>query len=474
MAAVVISGAPEEKTDTKSASIRNGSDIASINEAELESHEVFKRTEDGVNFRNVSWPFAAVIFLKTIFATGVLSRFPSAMYSLGALGGALSVVGWSFMNTYTAIIQGDFKTRHPECHTLADMGYAVGGVWLKELVGTLYLIAFVLCAGTGIVGLSTGFNALSDHAACTVWWAFLSTVIITVAASIRTLRNIGWLTWVGFLSIFTAVFIVVIGVTTVDRPAAAPQTGEFDLGYHVIAYPTFVEGMTATVTIFVSSAGTSAFLPVISEMKNPRDYRKALYICMGLVLCMYLSFSLVVYRWTGQWVANPSLGSAGGTIKKVSYGIGLIGLAVSGCLYQHVAAKYLFVRILRNTKHLQSNTLIHWGTWLGCSVSLGAAAFILAESIAIFNYLLSLVGSICFAPMAISIPGVLWLFDFWHYRSGNLWERFQYFSHWFLVILGLFITVGGTYSTILAIKDAYATGLIGSAFSCADNSNSGH
>ncbi|KAI0885529.1 amino acid transporter [Annulohypoxylon maeteangense] len=453
MAAVIIPGTSEEKVDTKLAPAGNGSGSVSINEAELESQEVFKRTEDGVDFRNV---------------------IPSAMYSLGALGGALSVVGWSIMNTYTAVIQGDFKTRHPECHTLADMGYKVGGVWLKELIGALYLIAFVLCAGTGIIGLSVAFNTLSDHAACTVWWGFLSTVIITIAASIRTLRNIGWLTWVGFLSIFLAVFIVVIGVTTVDRPAAAPQTGPFDLGYHVIAYPTFAEGMTATTTIFVSSAGTSAFLPVISEMRNPRDFKKALYICMGLVLCMYLSFSLVVYRWTGQWVANPSLGSAGGTIKKVSYGIGLVGLSVSGCVYQHVAAKYLFVRILRNTRHLQSNTAIHWGTWLGCSIGLGAVAFILAESIAIFNYLLSLVGSICFAPMAISVPGILWLFDFSHYRTGSLWQKSQYFFHWFLVVLGLFITVGGTYSTILAIKDAYATGLIGSAFSCADNSNSGH
>ncbi|OTB08997.1 hypothetical protein M426DRAFT_50894 [Hypoxylon sp. CI-4A] len=472
MTEVAISGIPDEKVDHKSAPASNGSDNASVNEGELESHEVFRKTEDGVDFRNVSWPFATVLFLKTIFATGTI--VPSAMYSLGALGGGLSVVGWSVMNTYTAVIQGDFKTRHPECHTLADMGYKVGGPWLREVVGALYLVAFVLCAGTGVIGLSTAFNALSDHAACTVWWAFLSTVIITVAASIRTLRNIGWLTWVGFLSIFTAVLIVVIGVTTVDRPAAAPQTGDFDLGYHVIAYPTFVEGMTATVTIFVSSAGTAGFLPVISEMKNPKDYKKALYICMGLVLCMYLSFSLVVYRWTGQWVANPSLGSAGGTIKKVSYGIGLIGLAVSGCLYQHVAAKYLFVRILRNTRHLQANTLTHWVTWLGCSIGLGAVAFILAESIAIFNYLLSLVGSVCFAPMAISIPGVLWLYDFWHYRSGSPWQRVLYYFHWFLIILGVFMAVGGTYSTVLAIRGAYASGLIGSAFSCDDNSNSGH
>jgi len=32
--------------------------------------------------------------------------------------------------------------------------------------------------------------------------------------------------------------------------------------------------------------------------------------------------------------------------------------------HEQVAAKYLFVRILRNTGHLQANTLIHWGTWL--------------------------------------------------------------------------------------------------------------
>lgn len=62
-------------------------------------------------------------------------------------------------------------------------------------------------------------------------------------------------------------------------------------------------------------------------------------IIVSIVTASYLSFSLVVYRWCGQWVASPSLGSAGPTIKKVAYGIGLIGLLVSACLYLHVAAK---------------------------------------------------------------------------------------------------------------------------------------
>lgn len=73
--------------------------------------------------------------------------------------------------------------------------------------------------------------------------------------------------WAGFASVYVAVFVVVVGVTTRDRPAAAPPVGEYEFGYHAIAYPSFMVGMTATATIFVSSAGTSAFLPVISEMK---------------------------------------------------------------------------------------------------------------------------------------------------------------------------------------------------------------
>jgi len=96
-------------------------------------------------------------------------------------------------------------------------------------------------------------------------------------------------------------------------------------------------------------------------MKNPKDYRKAVFLCMTFVTAAYLSFSLVVYRWCGKWVANPSLGvriifsnaaifvkytqadtsgayqSAGGTIKKVAYGVGLAGLGMSACLYLHVS-----------------------------------------------------------------------------------------------------------------------------------------
>ncbi|TKW55849.1 N amino acid transport system protein [Colletotrichum tanaceti] len=445
-------------------------DAGKLENAE-DAFEVFKRGEGDVDFRTVGWIQASVIFLKVIFATGVLT-IPSAMFVLGALPGAINVLGWQFLNTYCAIIQGNFRNAHAGCHSIADMANVVGGAWLKEVVGVLFLVTYAIVGASGIFGTSAAFNALSNHAICTNYFMMVATAAVFILASVRKFEKIAWLTWAGFLSVYIAVFIVVVAVTQVDRPAAAPKTGDFDLGYHVIGNPNFVTGITSVATIFCSGAGTSAFLPVISEMRKPRDYNKAVYLCMGVVTASYLTFSLVVYRWCGQWVASPSLGSAGDVVKKVAYGIGLIGLMVSACIYIHVAAKYLFVRLLRNSVHLQKNSVVHWSIWLACTLGMSVVSFLLASGIPIFNYLLALAGSLTFAPLALGLPGYLWIFDHQHYRQGAWWQIAVYWLNWLMVLLAVFLTIGGTYGVVQNIIDAYANGLIGGAFSCADNSGS--
>ncbi|KAK7751468.1 hypothetical protein SLS62_006553 [Diatrype stigma] len=436
-----------------------------------DAFEVFKKQEGQVDFRTVSWIHASVIFLKIIFATGVLT-IPSAMYVLGAFPGAVNVLGWQFLNTYCAIVQGNFRNSHPGCHSIADMAHVVGGSWLREVVGVFFLVTYAIVGASGIFGASTALNALSNHAVCTNYFMLIATIAVFILASARKFEKIAWLTWAGFISVFVAVFIVVVGVTTRDRPAAAPQTGDYEFGYYAIGHPTFVAAITSVSTIFCSGAGTSAFLPVISEMRRPRDYNKAVYLCMGIVTASYLAFSLVVYRWCGKWVASPSLGSAGDTIKKVAYGIGFVGLLVSACLYVHVAAKYLFVRMLRNSRHLQQNSAVHWSLWLACTFGMSVVGFLIASGIPIFNYLLALAGSLTFAPLALGLPGYLWIHDHGHYRTGTWWRVLVYYLNWLMILLAVFLTIGGTYGVIQNIIDAYARGEIDRAFSCADNSNS--
>jgi hypothetical protein len=58
-----------------------------------------------------------------------------------------------------------------------------------------------------------------------------------------------------------SVFMVVIAVGVQSRPYLAPP-GVTDYGFQVIGSPTFLTGMSATLIIFVSSSGTSAFIPM--------------------------------------------------------------------------------------------------------------------------------------------------------------------------------------------------------------------
>lgn len=134
---------------------------------------------------------------------------PSAMYTLGALPGAINVLGWQFLNTYCAILQGNFRNAHAGCHSIADMAEVVGGVWLREVVGVFFLVTFAIVGASGIFGSSVGLNALSHHAICTNSFMLVATVAVFLLASVRKFEKIAWLTWGGFISVFVAVFIVV-------------------------------------------------------------------------------------------------------------------------------------------------------------------------------------------------------------------------------------------------------------------------
>lgn len=105
--------------------------------------------------------------------------------------------------------------------------------------------------------------------------------------------------------------------------------------------------------------------------------------------------------------------------------------------------------------------MIHWTTWLGLTFGLASISFILAEAIPIFNYLIALTGSVCFAPIAVALPGWLWMHDHKSWYRGTALQQAAFWFHAFLIPLGLFFLVGGTYGVIEEIIQAYADGTIG-------------
>lgn len=89
-------------------------------------------------------------------------------------------------------------------------------------------------------------------------------------------------------------------------------------------------------------------------------------------------------------------------------------------------------------------------------------SFILAEAIPIFNYIIALTGSLCFAPLQIALPGCLYLFQYRNtYKVGTAVQKTIYYTHFFLPLLGAFMCVGGTYGVVQSIIIAYADGTVG-------------
>lgn len=257
--------------------------------------------------------------------------------------------------------------------------------------------------------------------------------------------------------------------------------------------------MTAVANQLFAVGASGAFFSVSAEMQHPQMFTRSLVCGQGFIVLTCLAIASIVYGKIGQYLASPALGSAGLLIKKVSYGVALPGLLVTAVLYSHISAKYCFVRVLRGTRHLQQNTLQHWIVWVGSMVFTVALGFVIVGVVPFFGDFLSLVGALINPVFTNILPGFMLIFytvkrpgmvvegavaPIMEIDSGPHWlvESFTVYKKgrksaaliwvaYFMIVSGIFITVGGSYATIASIRQAYSETELGSAFSCADNSS---
>lgn len=59
-------------------------------------------------------------------------------------------------------------------------------------------------AGSGMLGVSIGLNAVSTHGACTAIFVAAAAIVGFGLSSIQTLGRITWLAWIGLLCILAS------------------------------------------------------------------------------------------------------------------------------------------------------------------------------------------------------------------------------------------------------------------------------
>lgn len=225
-------------------------------------------------------------------------------------------------------------------------------------------------------------------------------------------------------------------------------------------------------------------------MRDPRMFTRSLVLAQTGSTAIYLIIAVVVYVYCGSYVASPALGSAGPLIKRIAYGLALPGLAVTTTLFIHVShiaicntailktdepklpAKYLLVRMLRGSKHLTTNSLVHWSTWLSCTFGVAIASYLIASGIPIFGGLVSLIGALFNAILAMQPAGAMWLYDNWKTEPHSRDWKWMILAAWAIILIvgGTFITISGTYGAIVGIIDGLKESSGVAPWTCEDNS----
>jgi hypothetical protein len=94
-------------------------------------------------------------------------------------------------------------------------------------------------------------------------------------------------------------------------------------------------------------------------------------------------------RLSGLWVCATDTTQATAPIigsltepwaKKSAFAFVLLPTVIIGAIYSNVASKYLYKRILGNSRHAHSHTVIGWGVWVAIVVFIWALAFVFGVS----------------------------------------------------------------------------------------------
>lgn len=229
---------------------------------------------------------------------------------------------------------------------------------------------------------------------------------------------------------------------------------------------TWVACMNAVLNITFLWVPQILFPTFISEMERPQDFPKSLAVLAGISAFLFIVPPSIGFRYLGQYSTAPAFGSLGVVAyKKASFAFVIVPTLVIGVIYANVSAKFIYFRVMGNSHHAHSNTVIGWGAWVLVMVVIWLIAFIFSEVIPSMGDFLSLLG----AAFDSFFGFIFFAVAYWQLYKGRLFSggvrSIMTIVHIFVMIVGLFLLGPGLYAAVKAIMDDYSGGTR-PAFSC--------
>ncbi|ORY24450.1 transmembrane amino acid transporter protein-domain-containing protein [Naematelia encephala] len=439
---------------------------------------VIEEEDHEIRFRTLSWQKTTFLLFGEYVCLAILALAWSWSV-LGWLCGFFITFGLGIVTWYTSYTLWQFTMRHPEAKDICDIAavlfpgiprIAYEATAIMLLLNNIFLIGFHVFTGARI------FNTLSDSSQCTVTFQAISAIIGIIVSLPRTLKHVSIMSVVSAICMGIAILLSLIYVGIEDAPLYGyggnyPTLGPVKTSTGLPSpQPGFVAGLNAVLNITFLWIGQILYPSFIAEMREPRDFPKALAALTIMQLILFTIAAAVGYNYMGQYATAPSIGSLSEPwARKSAFAFVLVPTVVIGAIYSNVAAKFVFKRILGNTKHAHSHSAIGWGVWIGITVGIWAVGFILGNVIPSMGDFLSIMS----AAFDSFFGFIFWAVAYYHLNRGKLfrgpWKIVLTIINAIILCLGLFMLGPGLYTSIEAIIDDYA-GSVRKPFSCASNS----
>jgi hypothetical protein len=294
---------------------------------------------------------------------------------------------------------------------------------------------------------------MTNHSLCTIGFSAIVAVICFFCSMPRTFNTLALLGTASAFFTFIAVLLATVFAGIEDHPEGYPKLGEPLVLVVPAAGTTFVAGMNAFMNISYTFIGQITLPSFIAEMKNPRDFPKALWAVTIAEVVLFSLVGAIIYAYTGtNYNTAPAFGSLGNELyKKVSFSFMIPTIIFLGVLYASVSARFIFFRIFQGTKHMGSHTVVGWASWAAILAVTWVLAFIIAEVIPFFSDLLSLMSSLFDSFFGFIFWGMAYLMmrkaDFGpgYWKKDGVKGIVLFVLNIILILIGLLFLTGGTY-----------------------------
>lgn len=231
---------------------------------------------------------------------------------------------------------------------------------------------------------------------------------------------------------------------------------------------TWVACMNAVLNITYLWVPQILFPTFISEMEKPQDFPKALAILAIISAILFIVPSAIGFHFLGQYSTAPAFGSLGiEAYKKSSFGFVIVPTLVIGVIYANVTGKFIYTRILGESRHAHSHTVIGWGVWALLMIGIWIVGFVFAEIIPSMGDFLSLLS----AAFDSFFGFIYFAVAYWQLNRGSLFSGLgrtgMSLIFIFIFTVGLFMLGPGLYAAVEAIIADYS-GSVTPAFTCAN------